>query len=241
MRFLREQWGCVTWGLATAVLGLTSCSDSAPEDTLESGTIQHAVTQLGPASSDAGVRAAPKKVTGGASLGARMGRRLAARQEHRAGEVLVQFRPGKAASRAHGVASGLGSRVMRGFKSTLKPSRLNDVVLAELPQGMNVDDAVQAFQAESDVVWAQPNYVYHPSVPYIPNDTHFGVMWGLDNTGQAALVGLLGARQDADIDWPEAWERINASATFGPNVIVAVIDTGVDYTHPDLDAVIWTN
>ena len=59
----------------------------------------------------------------------------------------------------------------------------------------------------------------------IPNDTAFGQQWGLNNTGAFA-----GGTPDADIDASEAWNVSTGSR----GVIIAVIDTGVDYTHPDL-------
>src|SRR5262249_48878129 len=59
----------------------------------------------------------------------------------------------------------------------------------------------------------------------------FSSLWGLHNTGQT------GGTPDADIDAPEAWDVTTGSSS----VVVAVIDTGVDYTHPDLAANIWTN
>ncbi|MBM3887636.1 MAG: peptidase S8, partial [Verrucomicrobia bacterium] len=65
----------------------------------------------------------------------------------------------------------------------------------------------------------------------MPNDTRFAQEWGLHNTGQT------GGTADADIDAPEAWNIVTGS----PSVVVAVIDTGVDYNHPDLTANMWTN
>jgi subtilisin family serine protease len=66
---------------------------------------------------------------------------------------------------------------------------------------------------------------------YIPDDTHFGDQWGLDNTGQT------GGTVDADVDAPEAWD-IGVAL---PSVAVAVLDSGVEYDHEDLECNIWVN
>jgi subtilisin family serine protease len=58
----------------------------------------------------------------------------------------------------------------------------------------------------------------------LPDDPDFGQLWGLHNTGQDGGVN------DADIDAPEGWEMVPD----GPDTVVAVLDDGVDYTHPDL-------
>ncbi len=65
----------------------------------------------------------------------------------------------------------------------------------------------------------------------LPDDLDFDKLWGLHNTG------LDGRTADADLDAPEAWEISTGSS----DVVVAVIDTGVDYTHPDLATNMWRN
>ncbi|MBI1900168.1 MAG: S8 family serine peptidase, partial [Planctomycetia bacterium] len=99
----------------------------------------------------------------------------------------------------------------------------------QLGGSLTVAAAMEALRANPLVRFAEPDYEVH--VDFIPNDTFFGSLWGLHNTGQSG--GLL----DADIDAPEAWDVTMGSGS----VIVAVIDTGVDYNHPDLAANIWTN
>ncbi|MBT6053884.1 MAG: S8 family serine peptidase [Planctomycetaceae bacterium] len=63
------------------------------------------------------------------------------------------------------------------------------------------------------------------------NDPRYGDLYGLHNTGQS------GGTTDADIDAPEAWQVSTGSR----DLIVGVIDTGIDYTHPDLAANMWVN
>lgn len=75
----------------------------------------------------------------------------------------------------------------------------------------------------------EPDYVVFALL--MPNDPSFSSLWGLHNTGQTGGTG------DADIDAPEAWEVARGSSA----VVVGVIDTGIDYTHPDLAANIWVN
>ena len=65
----------------------------------------------------------------------------------------------------------------------------------------------------------------------VPNDPGFGYLWGLHNTGQT------GGTADADIDALEAWDIQTGS----DDVVVAVIDTGIDLDHEDLASNIWVN
>lgn len=68
-----------------------------------------------------------------------------------------------------------------------------------------------------------PDWMVHSEL--VPNDTNYGVLWGMNQVS------------DIDIDAPEAWDVSTGSAS----VLVGVVDTGIDYNHPDLSANIWTN
>ena len=78
--------------------------------------------------------------------------------------------------------------------------------------------------------YVEPDFVMSATAT-IPNDSQFSSLWGMNNTGQTGGV------VDADIDAPEAWDLTTGSS----DIVIGVIDTGVDYTHPDLAANIWTN
>ena len=94
-------------------------------------------------------------------------------------------------------------------------------------------DALAVYQNHPEVLYAEPDYYVYPDE--IPNDTDFGLLWGLHNTGQT--VNEDSGTPGADINALEAWEFW----TGDPEFRIAVIDTGVDYNHPDLEANIWTN
>lgn len=70
-----------------------------------------------------------------------------------------------------------------------------------------------------------------------PTDKYFFKQWALNNIGQSAPFGLPGVR-GADMDILKAWEKVTKGSD---KVVVAVIDTGVDYTHPDLKDNMWVN
>ncbi|MDA1128545.1 MAG: S8 family peptidase, partial [Chloroflexi bacterium] len=80
-----------------------------------------------------------------------------------------------------------------------------------------------------NVRYAEPNYIL--SIDASPNDPSYSSLWGLNNTTQT------GGTSDADIDAHEAWGITTGSSS----VIVGIIDTGINYNHPDLAANIWSN
>jgi len=119
-------------------------------------------------------------------------------------------------------AYGAGIQLTRGYSLVpgLYEARLT---------GTTVPRALQALENNNFVATASPNIKIE--IARTPNDPGFSRLYGLNNTGQT------GGRVDADIDATEAWDR----ATGTGNTLVAVIDTGIDYRHPDLAANIWTN
>ncbi|HWQ62980.1 MAG TPA: S8 family serine peptidase [Methanospirillum sp.] len=117
-------------------------------------------------------------------------------------------------------------------------------------KGVPVNKAIQEYAANPNVLYAEPDYLV--SLPpeqadkvsakvesvemasmRTPNDPSFSLQWGLKNSGQAPFYGKSGA----DIKASDAWGTTTGSSS----VIIAVVDTGVDYTHSDLAANIWTN
>ncbi len=100
-------------------------------------------------------------------------------------------------------------------------------------QGETVAATVEDLEANPDVEYAVPDRVVYPTG--YRNEQEFSKLWGLENTGQSVL-GRTGT-PDVDVDAPEAAEKL---AT-GEGVVVAVIDDGVDFGHPDLAGHEWVN
>src|SRR5256885_9213849 len=86
---------------------------------------------------------------------------------------------------------------------------------------MRVKDAIEFYRRRPDVLYAEPNWIVDAQV--VPSDPSFSSLWGLNNTGQN------GGSPDADIDAPQAADITTGSS----DVVRAVIDTRIDYPHPD--------
>ena len=101
-------------------------------------------------------------------------------------------------------------------------------LLVEAP-GVSVREAELALESNRWTAYFGSNRAVSGQV--VPDDTDFTQLWGLNNSGQT------GGTSDADIDAPEAWEI----ATGSSEIVIGVIDSGVDPEHPDLYLNIWLN
>ncbi|MBM3293593.1 MAG: peptidase S8 [Candidatus Aminicenantes bacterium] len=141
------------------------------------------------------------------------------------GQILVKFKPQTGVVVRAAAFVALETRLVR------RLSRL-DIYLLTVPPGESIDGFVEIFGRNPDVEYAEPNYLLRASVT--PNDTLFQYQYALSNTGQqiGTIPGSPRGQASADIKATAGWEETKGSS----NVVIAVIDTGIDLSHPDLKA-----
>ncbi len=140
-------------------------------------------------------------------------------------ELIVKYRSG--------VTGGERAEVREDLDATRK--RQLPLARTELVRvrGRGVNSAVRAFERQPEVRYAEPNFIYR-ATGSPPNDTRFGELWGLENTGQQ--VNGAGGTAGVDINALTAWD-INR----GGGTVIAIADTGVAKDHPDLVPNLWSN
>jgi subtilisin family serine protease len=139
--------------------------------------------------------------------------------QYKPNEVIVKFRPSADKRRIE--------RTISADSTSLRASE--NIQLLKLRPGVSVESAVKKLDSLPDVEYAEPNYIrktfYTPSDPKYPNQ------YGLNNKGQT--IGGTKGTPGADISAEEAWDIEKGSSS---TTTVAVIDSGIDMSHPDLDS-----
>lgn len=137
------------------------------------------------------------------------------------GELIIRYKADATPTARTGFRSRMGADRVREFRRfNMEHVRL---------RGMTTDEAIRRFSRDPSVEYVEPNYEI--TLDAIPNDPRFPELYGMRNTGQT------GGTAGADIKATNAWDVF----TGDPNLKIGVIDTGVDYNHPDLAANVWTN
>lgn len=139
--------------------------------------------------------------------------------------VIVDFAPGTSKATMRQAAQG-GEVVVDEVQAGKGGSRPRAVYTSKT---LDAEELTEKVRKAPGVVRVSPNNVN--TVCSTPNDTLFADLWGLDNPG------TWGSVVDADIDAPEAWDLTTGSQ----DVVVAVVDSGVAYTHRDLASNMWVN
>lgn len=152
--------------------------------------------------------------------------------KYKPGELIVKFKKDASPEQRAKVHQKIKSKKVKKFKKV-------GVELVSLDPSISVEQAVELFKADPAVEYAEPNYELQ-ALDTLPNDPSFLQLWGLNNTGQthgSRYDGFVAGTPGADIDAPAAWDITTGSS----DVVVAVIDTGIDYSHEDLAANMWRN
>jgi subtilisin family serine protease len=137
------------------------------------------------------------------------------------GQVIVKFASDATAGDVARIRAGLGGTRVKGLGHA-------GLELRSLGR-MGVEAAVAKYRHHPRIAYIEPNYLVHALG--VPNDPFFPQLHALRNLGQ------LGGTPGADISAVEAWDVFTGSS----GVLIGVIDSGVDYLHPDLAANMWTN
>ncbi|HEX7862369.1 MAG TPA: Ig-like domain-containing protein [Verrucomicrobiae bacterium] len=162
-------------------------------------------------------------------------------------ELIVKFRPDATPNQKSAALRNAAKVRSFSFGAEIKAPGQNVATISkiEVPVGIEVDAELARLQLNPAVEFVEPNYtvklfVEDEEAPPIeratnamvlPNDFEFAGMYALYNRGGA------NAKTNADVSAPEAW----AFSTGSKSVVVAVIDTGIDYLHEDLEENLWVN
>lgn len=162
------------------------------------------------------VSAAPYKVNKGAT-------------QYVPGEILVKFKP---ATTSQAQASSVSAK-----GATIRAKMNRELVHVQLGANQSVESALASFGSDPSIEFAQPNYIYHALA--VPNDASYAQQWAFGNTAQTIASPVYTTNNPGvagnDMNMQLAWDHITDCSS----VVVAVLDSGVNYLQQDLAANMW--
>lgn len=153
-------------------------------------------------------------------------------QRHDSNTVIVTYRDRPTSAALHERVRSRSLEVVERFSAV--EQRLGRAVVVLSVRGRRVEDVAAEMKGDPSVQSVDLNYYAEPATS-IPDDPGFREQWALVNTGQT-INGMTGT-SGVDIRWLDAMRLAPPTG----EVVVAVVDTGVDYTHPDLAPSMWVN
>ncbi|MCA1849792.1 MAG: hypothetical protein LC672_01745, partial [Acidobacteria bacterium] len=143
------------------------------------------------------------------------------------GEVLIKLRP-------DAPETALGQLRQDADADDVELSEVGPSKIRRLrSRSKSTEALINQLRSNPHVVYAEPNYILYADT--VPDDSRFSELYGLLNIGQS-IRGVPGT-PGADIKAEQAWSLNTGTDT----VVVGVVDTGIDYNHPDLAANVWSN
>ena len=191
--------------VAALLLGLFASGDS----------LQKARTEKAPERAASAIRRTIHSFDGGLPLQTK-GPRYAP------GQLLVRFKPSVSTQFVNATLAAYGTEKIK------RISQLN-LYQVRIPDWVSVEEMAYAISQNPEVMSAGPNYAARIAVT--PNDPLFRYQYALNNTGQdVGPPGSPSGKASADIKAPAGWEETKGTA----ETVIAIIDSGIDFEHPDL-------
>ncbi len=141
-------------------------------------------------------------------------------------QIIVRFQPYVSEQQRDALLAAEGLAVIKEY------AFIDAVLVGNQDSGelsLDVLSLTDQLKTRPEIIYAEPDYLRE--FDRVPNDPRFPQQWHYDNQGQT------GGTVDADIDLVEAWDTFTGSS----DAVIAIIDSGVDYNHPDLRANMWIN